>query len=251
MILKNKNGVAFFQFPNLAQFDNICHGVFTRNGGYSGFPYQSLNISLNVGDAKNDVVRNRRIIEKCFDKKLVFVDQNHGTNVLSLDKNHAQNIAEFSKYDAMITNMPKKMLAIQTADCQAVLMYDPIKNVVANVHSGWRGSVKNIIQTTIKAMENNFDCKAENIFAGISPSLGPCCAQFRNYKEEFPETLLKYKVGIDRFDFWKLSGDQLCETGMPPDNIHSSKICTKCNDLFFSFRREAVTGRFACVIGLQ
>ena len=256
MILKEKNGVLFFQFPNLAEFPDIRHGIFTKNCGHSKIPYQSLNVNLSVGDNDSDVKQNRRIISKCIEgNELVFANQVHETNVLILSKNDAPLVEEaFDKPavgDAMVADIQGKFLLVQVADCQAVLMYDPFRRVVANVHCGWRGSINNIIGKTIKIMADIFGCSASRIVAGISPSLGPCCAEFINYKTEIPDRFWKYKDRSNHFDFWSLSLDQLCNAGVLIENICLSQICTKCNtDLFFSFRGEGTTGRTAAVIGL-
>ncbi|HUT43902.1 MAG TPA: laccase domain-containing protein, partial [Desulfobacterales bacterium] len=124
--------------------------------------------------------------------------------------------------------------------------------VVANVHSGWRGSINNIIGCTLKVMENSFGCRSRDVVAGIGPSLGPCCAEFVNYKKEIPEAFWKYKNDTNHFDFWSISRDQLCEAGVLFENVDLSRMCTKCDsNRFFSFRGEGTTGRFAALIGLK
>ena len=253
MLLKEKNNILFFQFPNLAGFSEIWHGIFTRKCGYSKEPYKSLNISFEVGDHPKIVEQNRNILYKCMDgKELVYAKQRHETQIIILaKKDKARNNAHLAG-DAMITDILSKYLVVQVADCQSLLLYDPARHVVANVHSGWRGSIKNIIGKTVREMEKKFGCQPENIIAGIGPSLGPCCAEFVNYRKEIPDNLWKYKDNYNFFDFWALSCDQLLEAGLLIKNIHLSNICTKCNtDLFFSFRGEGTTGRFATVIGLK
>lgn len=124
--------------------------------------------------------------------------------------------------------------------------------MVANVHSGWRGSIANIIGHTLDAMKKNFGSDPAHVVAGIGPSLGPCCAEFVNYKEEIPEPFWKYRNDRRHFDFWAVSRDQLCEAGVCAENIHISGLCTRCRtDLFFSYRAEGITGRFAAIIGLK
>ncbi|MDM8525973.1 peptidoglycan editing factor PgeF [Desulfococcaceae bacterium HSG8] len=252
MILKQKNGVSFFQFPNLIEFPDIRHGIFTRSGGYSQGAYKSLNVSFGVGDEDRAVKQNRGLISKCMDEKaLFFVKQVHGTEVVVLSSEEEHLSHHFLAPsnitgDAVITNIPDRVLVIPVADCQAVLIYDPVRHVVANIHSGWRGSVNNIIGKTIRKMEKHFYCKPKDMFAGIGPSLGPCCAEFINYKKEIPETFWKYRNHSDHFDFWAVSKDQLADTGVSRENIYSSGQCTRCNtDLFFSYRGEVTTGRFA------
>jgi polyphenol oxidase len=257
MISAKKNGASFYQFPNLSRFPDIRHGIFSRKNGYSKAPYKSLNTSYSTGDDSRNVKLNRSIISKCFDgNELVFARQVHGEKIVVFAKKNIPLKKRFPdvipECDAMITDIKKRSLVIQVADCQSILMYDPDQQVIANVHSGWRGSIKNIIRRTISVMKKEFGTKPGNIVSGISPSLGPCCAEFINYKNEIPEKLWKYKDDSDYFDFWTISLDQLCDAGVLKKNIHLSEICTRCNtDLFFSFRGEGVTGRFASVIGLK
>ncbi|MBU0987581.1 MAG: polyphenol oxidase family protein, partial [Proteobacteria bacterium] len=153
--------------------------------------------------------------------------------------------------DALVSDIQNKFLVIQIADCQSILIYDAVRQVVANIHSGWRGSIKNIIGRTIQVMETVFGCNSRHMVAGIGPSLGPCCAEFVNYKTEIPEKFWKYKDNRDHFDFWAVSRDQLCDAGVLVENIECSDRCTRCDtQKFFSFRKEGTTGRFAAVIGL-
>ena len=253
MILTESNGVPVFRFPHLEIYPEIRHGIFTRKGGFSKGPFESLNISLNVGDDEVDVKLNKVLIAQCMDEEnVVCAEQRHGTEVLIFSKIRKDATAKAPfKGDAMVTDIKNKILAIQVADCQAILIYDPLKRVIANIHSGWRGGIYNIIGRTVEAMKNCFGSSPSDIIAGISPSLGPCCAEFVNYKHEIPEKLWRYKTGADYFDFWRMSCDQLYETGVLRKNICLSNICTRCNtDFFYSFRKNRTTGRFATCIGL-
>jgi YfiH family protein len=256
LILVNKNGASFFEFTNLSNFPNIGHAIFTRNCGHSKRPFQSLNVSSGLGDDENSVRKNRRVVATGIGSDdLVFIEQVHGNQVVVLDEKNSGLRADPSGIigagDAIITNIRGKFLVVQVADCQAVLLYDPIRQVVANVHTGWRGSVKNIVGRTVGFMKKFFKCNAAHLIVGIGPSLGPCCAEFVNYKAEIPDTLWRYKTRNDYFDLWKLSIDQLTCAGVRQENIEIGNMCTKCNtDLFFSYRAEGTTGRLAAVIGL-
>jgi hypothetical protein len=257
MILNNKNDLQFFTFSKLNTFDDIRHGIFTRENGVSSGDYNSLNVGLSVGDREASVVNNRTKIARCMGThKLVFINQVHETGILVFKKNDANRLSETHASlftgDAMITNIPGTFLAIQVADCQAIILYDPQNQVVANVHSGWQGSIKNIAGACVESMKAEFNCRPENIYAGISPSLGPCCAEFIHYKQEIPEKYWGYKNMADYFNFWKITTQQLSEAGLTPENIEISDVCTKCNDhLFFSYRKKNQTGRFVSVIGLK
>ena len=133
MILTQKNGLSFFQFPHLAQFPEIWHGIFTRHGGISPIPFDSLNTALSVGDDVSNTRHNRNLILQTIGNngRLVFTKQVHGTKVNVLSTESALPLIG----DAIITDMIGRYPAIQTADCQAVMLYDPEKKVVANIHS--------------------------------------------------------------------------------------------------------------------
>ncbi len=249
MIRTHKKGVPFYQFPNFEPFPGIVHGIFSRLGGASPPPYDSLNTGFDLGDDGENVKKNRDTIARCLDLgSLVEVKQVHGDRVVVIGSKGAGP----TPGDALVTNLPGKALVIKVADCQAVLLYDPVKHVVANLHSGWRGSIKNVIGRTIEVMVREFDCLPGHIMAGVGPSLGPCCAEFINYLTEVPSRFWRYKDPEDHFDFWTASRDQLRNAGVAAKNIFCSGMCTRCRvDTFFSYRAEGLTGRFAAVIGLR
>ena len=257
MILTRKNGTSYYRFENLAGCCGIEHRIFTRRNGFSPRPFASLNVALGVGDAETNVAQNRNLIRRSMaGVDFVYARQIHGCKIAVLKGNiqeqGADTAADATTADALVTDLPGKYLVIQVADCQAVLLYDPVRQVVANVHCGWRGSILNIIGRTIEAMEHHFDSRPDRLRAGIGPSLGPCCAEFVNYKDEIPAVFRDYKDSSDHFDFWAVSRDQLLRAGVSHKNIEVSRICTRCRtDEFFSYRAAKTTGRFAAVIGLK
>ena len=244
-------GINLFEFNLFKGYSELCHGVFARSGGVSSGRFDSLNLGLSVGDDPEAVKENRgRILEKMELQRAVYLEQVHGKtiHVLTEDDGQAPIVA-----DGVVTQLKGIALVIQVADCQGVLLYDPEQKVIANVHSGWRGSVENIIGDSIDVMATRFKSDPKDIRAGISPSLGPCCAEFVNYRDEMPEAMWSYK-SPDRpcFDFWALSCDQMTAKGMKKENIETMNICTHCStDQFYSYRREKKTGRFGCVISLK
>lgn len=252
------------KFSRFSGCPNLVHGVFTRRGGVSRPPFDSLNVGFGVGDDPAAVRENRERILSCLGlRRAVFLNQVHGENVLVLD---SQDPIESNLFwesgrpgsgtlltaDAVVTNLTQTALVIQVADCQAVMLVDPLTRVIANVHSGWRGSVENIVGQCVEVMIHRFGSDPRQILAGISPSLGPCCAQFIHYRKEIPERLWGYKLPEgDYFDFWRLTADQLLEKGLDPLHITGMAECTRCRpDLFFSYRQARRTGRLAGVIGL-
>ena len=244
-------------FKLLSDVRGLEHGVFTRHGGVSRPPYASLNAAWNIGDASENVRDNlNRIKDAIGLDRLVAAPQVHGDAVHVVDEAALDGFEDHGPVlvagpgDALVTASPGIGLMIKIADCQAVFLVDPVRKVVANVHSGWRGSVANILAATVGVMRSRFDCRPADILAAISPSLGPCCAEFKNYREELPSSFVAYQSKPQYFDFWAISRSQLVNAGLAPENIEAAGRCTVCEaDRFFSYRAEKTTGRMAAVIG--
>lgn len=248
-----RSALPLLQFPHLAAMDNLAHGITTREGGVSKPPQRGLNLSSTGSDDPAAVNENRRRLQQAMAPgRLVFIRQVHGAAVLSLAKQPVpENYPLVGTADAFVTDRAGLLLTILVADCQAVLLFDPWQRVVANVHSGWRGSIANILGATVEVMRRDFGCHPGHILAGVGPSLGPCCAEFKNYRREIPSALWSYRVSEHHFDFGALSRDQLTAAGLSADRVRLGRICTRCHpDRFYSYRAGHKTGRFAAVIGL-
>ncbi len=234
---------------------SIPHAMLCRCGGVSSNSFATLNLSFGVGDDSDNVQVNRQQLKQWLGiDYLVSAVQVHGDQVVI-----AENIRqdkEFAEADGLITNEPGVGLLIQQADCQAVLLHDPKQGVIGAVHNGWRGSTLNIIAKTIAAMHAYYGVNPDTLKAVISPSLGPCCAEFINYQQELPKSFHARQVSPFHFDFWAISRDQLTEAGLIDTNIETAGICTVCSKDFFSYRRavrqgSGVTGRNGSVIALS
>ncbi|MEW6429737.1 MAG: peptidoglycan editing factor PgeF [Thermodesulfobacteriota bacterium] len=231
--------------------ESVIHATFRRHGGVSSAPWDSLNVGLACGDATANVVENRRRVkERLGLDLLVSARQVHGDRVVAVRQTPAADI-EIPDCDGLVTDHPGLGLMIQQADCQAVLLHDPQRPAVGICHSGWRGSVADIIGGTVAAMTREFGSTPATLRAAISPSLGPCCAEFVNHRLELPDHFRKYRRGAAHFDFWTISRDQLVGAGLRPEHIEIAGVCTRCSPDYFSYRRDRVTGRFASVIGIR
>lgn len=246
MRLVNKGSIRFWEFDLLKNEKNIAHGSFLRSGGFSGFPYSSLNISFSVNDNQAHVLKNRKMIADILEvPHLLTSDQCHKDHI-HIVKNLNDPIPSC---DALITPLLDVGLMIQHADCQAALFYDPIQKVIAAAHAGWKGSILNIFTKTIAALKKEFHSKPENILVCISPSLGPQNAEFIHYQEEFPEHFWPFQVMPFLFDFWEISKDELLKAGCLEHHIEIAKKCTKESPKdYFSYRHEKPTGRLGTVI---
>ena len=242
-------GLPYFQFPSLCHHTPLLHWVFTRQGGVSKPPYDTLNTGYNTGDSPGNVETNLRIIKKAVhSRRLIFMNQVHGSDIVSLRQVNHPDLHSVFRADAVITDIPNIAILVKQADCQGVILADTVKRVISLVHCGWRGNVHNILGTVVERMKSEFGCNVSSIRAAIGPSLGPCCAEFITYREIFPRHFHAFMLGKDHFDLWGLSRHQLLDGGLNNDSIEIAGVCTRCNtDLFYSYRAEQTTGRFATV----
>jgi polyphenol oxidase len=229
--------------------------MFNRHGGVSEGLYGSLNVGLQVGDWPEAVAANRRLVKDTLKvSALLTARQVHGSGVYCLREQVAGDF-EVDGFDALITNVQDVGLLIQQADCQAVLLFDPVREVIAAVHCGWRGSVLGIVPRVVAAMAENFGTVPAELQAVISPSLGPCCAEFVNFKSELPESFRPFMVRDNYFDFWQITRAQLLSAGLALARIEAAGLCTCCSADYFSYRRASresggLTGRHCSVITL-
>jgi polyphenol oxidase len=247
------DGLKYYRSPLLAGIPEVVHGFFTRQGGVSAGAYHSLNVSLAVGDRREAVAANLGRMRQALGlARLAGAAQVHGGRaavITSLDQAREEDIPEV---DILITTVPGLGLLIKQADCQAVMLYDPVNRLVANVHCGWRGQVENILGETVRLLQSRFRTRPSDLYAALGPSLGPCCAEFTNFRREFPPELWNYQVRPNYFDLWQLSRDQLAAAGLAPECITVAGLCTRCGvGEFYSYRRDRITGRQGAIIALK
>ena len=178
-----------FFSKKLSKYRNISHGFFNSNGGKSNGIYKSLNCGPGSNDKKNKVLKNleiakNKIIKKA--KKIFLVHQFHSNKFIFINKDFKIRKKIF-KADAIITNQKKLPIAVLTADCVPLLVYDKKKNMVAAIHAGWKGAYKEIIKRVIMFMIKK-GCKKQNIIVAI----GPCIKQ-KSYvvREDFRIKFIK------------------------------------------------------------
>ncbi|MDL2226858.1 polyphenol oxidase family protein [Deltaproteobacteria bacterium OttesenSCG-928-M10] len=251
----HQNGLTWQSFSIFDAAPELTHGVFTRAGGVSGPNGSDLNLAFSEADPVENVRRNLRRAETVLGlAPVAFVRQTHSDRVTVVrpgDHYRPQGPEDLRQnYDAMIAPEAGVGLLIKIADCQGVILYDPVSRVLGLVHSGWRGSVQNILGRTVEAMAA-CGVRPADILAAVSPSLGPCCAEFRNYRTELPASFEEFMTAPDHFDFWAISRRQLIESGLTPRNVETAGICTKCSPEFFSYRRGDRWGRFGIMAGVK
>jgi len=191
--------------------------------------------------------------------RVVSVTQVHGTDVLVLDRPVALDEPISGEWDALLTNQPGLFLAVRTADCVPLLLYDRQRRVVGALHAGWRGAVAGIVPKAVAVMREAFGCDPETVHVAIGPSAGACCyevdeAVLTPLRTGFPEWRA---VARERgpanalLDLRELVRRQAMGAGVREEAIRTVGVCTICHDdLFYSYRREGrVNGTMVSGIG--
>ena len=158
-------------------------------GGKSKGIYKSLNCGIGSKDKKKNVKKNLEIIKRKMGKKtknIFLVHQIHSNKFIFIDKNYKFKKKKI-KADAIITNQEKLPIAVLTADCVPLLLFDNQKKIIAAIHAGWKGAFKGIIFKVIKFMLQK-GCKRENIIVAIGPSIAQ---KNYNVQKDFKNKFIK------------------------------------------------------------
>lgn len=213
-----------------------------------------------TGDIPEIYSRNRILLaEKLMIKpdQLVFPRQTH-TNCVAEITGIPQS--EIKETDALVTDKTGICLCVQTADCVPILLYDPVKNVVAAIHAGWRGTVKKIAETAVRKMVFQYNSLPENIIAAIGPSISPEIYEVGDevveaVRKSIPnsEMLLNKKdSGKYHVNLWEANRQVLLNTGLSGKKIEILGECSFTqNNKYFSARKNGIeTGRMVSGIML-
>lgn len=250
MITQYNQDIKVLQYENLSYCD-IFHFVTTRDGGVSQGAYASFNLSPYSGDNPEHVARNREIFSGLLKSELILPYQTHEDKILCIGPGwHTLAPAEKTRLlhgvDALMTDTPGLCIGVSTADCVPVLLYDPVRRVVAAVHAGWRGTVKHIVSKTVAMMQSHYGTNPSDIYAGIGPSISQLKFEvgeevtqaFSEAGYNIPELVVRNTVtGKAHIDLWRANTDDLRRAGVPESHIEVSGICSVRNaDQFFSAR---------------
>ena len=221
----------------------------TRLGGISAAPYDTLNFGMHVGDAPQTVVRNRQLLEPLMPSEPVWLEQVHGTVVVSADATSCVPQA-----DACIARHRGSVCVVMTADCLPVLLCDEGGTVVGAAHAGWKGLAAGVIEATVKAM----DVAPHKLMAWLGPAIGQDSfevgaevrAAFVAHQAKAAEAFIAHgEQGKYHADIYLLARQRLHSLGIT--RIYGGTFCTyRQKDQFFSYRRDGVTGRMGTFIWL-
>jgi polyphenol oxidase len=247
------------------QRPGVVHGCTTRT---DALPLHG-NMSYMVGDAPEQVRFNRQAWATAIGfepTRLVLGRQVHETRVVAVDESHAGSGADsvetsIRKVDGLMTDVPGLPIGVMAADCVPILMHDPVRQVVAAVHAGWRGTVEGITSLAVARMSEIYGSDPRDLVAGLGPAICVDCYEVgeevihRWERGPVSGTARPVRVTSEglHFDLNVANRGQLEAAGVPPHNIGASSECTKCsNGAQFSRRGLGPrSGLFTSIIMLE
>jgi YfiH family protein len=221
----------------------------TRAGGISSPPYDSLNLGAHVGDAPMAVERNRILLNRLLPSEPVWLNQMHGTVIVSADRAGC-----LPQADACIARHRAAVCVVMTADCLPILLCDTQGSVVGVAHAGWKGLVAGVIEASVQAM----DAAPENIMAWLGPAISQDAfevgdevrAAFVAIQPQAASAFVPGGNGKWFADLYALARLRLNALGI--NRIYGGDSCTyRDRDQYFSYRRDGMTGRMGTFIWLD
>ncbi len=252
--------MSWYEFEGLSDYADLYHGVFTRAGGVSCAPFESLNLARSVGDDPDAVRENNRRMLAVFEiapEQATTAWLVHGKAVAVMTSADAGTYR--SGVDAIITRARGLALTMRFADCVPIVFYDPVQRAIGLAHAGWRGVAENVIAATVTALREQFGSQPRDLWAGIGPCIsvdryrvGPeVSAQVAAACPPHTSIAQAQSDGSTHLDLNAAVTAQLRACGV--EQIEDSRLCTASRtDEWFSHRAEnGKTGRFGVVLGLR
>jgi YfiH family protein len=253
MKLNNPDTVPYLTYNSLEEINFIKHGFSTRLGGVSEGIFSTMNLAFNRGDNKDSVVENYKRLCGSIGldfNTLVASAQDHHTFVrVVTSKDYGVGITkprDIQSVDALVTNEKNVTLVTYYADCTPLFFVDTAKKAIGLAHAGWRGTVGRIGEKVISKMSECFGSDPGDIKCAVGPAISKCCYEVDKacadefYKLDdldcslfiFPKENNKYHL-----DLLECNRQILVKSGVKPENITISDLCTKCNsELLWSHR---------------
>jgi polyphenol oxidase len=236
-------------YPEWPLQDKVTAFTTTRIGGISKSPYNDFNLALHVGDNKKDVLNNRHCLAEYLGENTStkWLNQTHSTiavDAVSIESDVVEADASFSTSDDIAC-------AVLTADCLPLLFSDENGECVGATHAGWRGLVEGVIENTIDSMSQN----VKPTYVWLGPAIGPSAFEvgqdvfeaYINRNSAFKACFEAKQSGEWNLNIYQAAKIVLQAAGIT--NIYGGSYCTYSDEnRFFSYRRNAVTGRMATII---
>lgn len=256
-----KENIEYIQFKKLLEYKNIEHC----------FTLKPLDFASNVSyqEKKEEVEKSLKFLsqEFNFDVDNICRPKQTHTDRVEVIENGDEGIylQKFDNVDGLVTDKLNKVLMLSFADCTPLLFYNPVKNIIANTHSGWKGTLQTIGVRTIEKMMLEYGCNPENIICCIGPHIKKCHFEvdedvkdlfYNKFKDlDNIEEIISYNKETNKYyiDTSRINKQILLKIGLKEENIIDSNICTVCNsNVCHSYRAEKdLSGRAVTIIYLK
>ncbi len=249
------NGLDLWQFESLSD-PSVRHFVTDRNT----LPKRNdFTLSYSSSPDREVITTNRTLLAFSMgikEERLFMPQQVHKTRIVNVNCNTSKEALK--ETDALITNEKEICIAVMSADCVPILLYDESNKAIAAVHSGWRGTVARILEKTLREMNSQFGTKGENVIACIGPSVSQesyevgeeVMDEFHKSFGQDHDLMIRQSNNKAKLDLWKANHVQLTNFGIPLAQIEISDLCTVKNNHHFFSARKGDAGRFAAGIML-
>lgn len=254
IVYKNNGKIKYLQFKKLLEYPELKHAFVIkpldfRNSDENTLKENYRNIAEALNINENDIVKPY---------------QTHTDNIYNIGNELGIHIEELKDVDGLITDRKHVALSLVFADCMPIYLYDCKKNIIANIHSGWKGTIKKIGQKAVLQMKNNYGCNPKDIIAILGPAIRKCHFEvetdvYNLFKKEF-EYMEEWELIVEELENGKYKIDtalinkiMLEETGIEEKNIIDCEICTVCNNkIMHSYRvQKEEAGRNASIMYLE
>ncbi len=218
------------------------------------------NMSLCYGDIIDSLENRKKFLGRFHIdyRNLVCAKQSHTGNVAYIEEKETGKGAlsyntALDGTDALITDKKNIPLAVFTADCLSIFLYDPKNSVIGLVHAGWRSTKDRIVANTVRLMQDKFTTQAKDLYVSFGPAIRNCCYEVGREFQNFFNYGLEQRNGRYYLDLIGINKKQFIDLGINKMNIFDCNICTSCqNETFFSYRKEGIScGRMISVIILK
>ena len=254
-----KDGIEYLQFRKLLEYSDIIKHAYAIGLDKDFRTARAKNATPLTNEEYEKAVNDYRKLADSIGIDYINIakpNQAHTKNIKVVEKKVKKdepdfNLQEYAETDGLVTNTKNIALATTNADCILLLFFDPVKKVIANVHSGWRGTLQRISIEAVNKMKNDYGCNPADIICCICPSIRKC--HFKVHKDvqepfynEFKELkeINEIIVPVENENRWsidtvKINEVILVQAGLKKTNIIDCGICSVCNsDLIHSFRVE-------------
>lgn len=248
------NDLTLWQFDRLSQEPAVRHFVTDRS---SGGQEREFTLSYSSTPDKEAVRQNRARVAGALgvaETRLYLPSQVHKTRIVEVTAHTTKE--ELMETDALITAEPGIAIAVMSADCVPILIYDRRNRAVGAIHSGWRGTVARILEKTLQTMHTRYGTRGEDVLAAIGPSVSQDSYEVgeevvREVTQAFGNgsgLLIPQPQNKAKLDLWRANTLQLLAFGVRQADIEVSSLCTVKNNNHFFSARKGDSGRFAAGI---